>query len=134
EGFAPLYSDLGYVLAGVALARFVGVRDAGEAIERLVIAPLGLAGELGTARALAGPDFDARVVPTEDVAWRGGVVRGAVHDENAWTLTGLGGSGHAGIFGTIEGVLRFGCAVLDDVPAWLVRRRPGGTLRAGFDG
>jgi serine-type D-Ala-D-Ala carboxypeptidase len=133
-GFAPLYSDLGYVLAGVALARFVGARDAGEAIERLVIAPLGLQAELGTARALAGDDFAARVVPTEEVGWRGGVVRGAVHDENAWILTGYGGSGHAGIFGTIDGVVRFGCAARDDAPEWLVRPRPGGSLRAGFDG
>jgi len=58
-------------------------------------------------------------------------------------LTGEGGSGHAGMFGTIEGTLAFGTAVLDAVKgrapgsadvAWLVRERPGGTLRAGFDG
>ncbi len=29
EGFAPLYSDLGYILAGEALARATGARDAG---------------------------------------------------------------------------------------------------------
>ena len=33
EGFAPVYSDLGYVLAGEALARAIGARDAGEAID-----------------------------------------------------------------------------------------------------
>jgi CubicO group peptidase (beta-lactamase class C family) len=39
DGFAPLYSDLGYVLAGAALARVAGTRDAGEAIGRLVLEP-----------------------------------------------------------------------------------------------
>jgi CubicO group peptidase (beta-lactamase class C family) len=148
-GFAPVYSDLGYALAGEALARHQGVRDAGEAVGRLVAAPLGIDALLGTARDLEarGLDLVRDAAPTEDVSWRGGVVRGRVHDENAWALTGDGGSGHAGLFGTVSAVLAFGCAVLDAIdPApgveprlgprlsWLVTPRPGGTLRAGFDG
>jgi CubicO group peptidase (beta-lactamase class C family) len=142
EGFPPLYSDLGYVLAGVALARAVGVRDAGEAIGRLVLEPLGLSTRAGTVRELASRGVRGPFAPTETVDWRGGPVEGAVHDENAWALTGHGGSGHAGIFGTVDAVLTFGRAVLDgldgadgaDGLGWLVRERPGGTLRAGFDG
>jgi CubicO group peptidase (beta-lactamase class C family) len=139
EGFAPLYSDLGYVLAGAALARVVGATDAGEAIARLVLEPLGLGESAGTvreleARGVRGPS--APFAPTETVEWRGGPVVGAVHDENAWALTGKGGSGHAGIFGRIDAVLAFGRAVLEDLEnlSWLVRERPGGSLRAGFDG
>jgi len=141
EGFPPLYSDAGYVLAGEALARFVGARDAGEAIERLVAAPLGLGSTLGTARGLASAGVDpiARAAPTETVGWRGGTIRGRVHDETAWALTGDGGSGHAGMFGTVDAVLHFGASVLARTdaptwPAWVLRERPGGTLRAGFDG
>lgn len=152
EGFAPLYSDLGYILVGEALARAERARDAGEVVEHLVVQALGCEDELGTARALSsrGVDFARRVRPTEVVAWRGGEVRGCVHDENAWALTGEGGSGHAGMFGTQAAVLAFGCAVHDAIargegplslpgwqrqrPEWLVRPRPGGTLRAGFDG
>lgn len=139
EGFAPLYSDLGYVLAGAALARAVGARDAGEAIARLVLEPLGLGGRAGTVRELEARGVRGPFAPTETVAWRGGPVVGAVHDENAWALTGRGGSGHAGIFATIDAVLAFGEAVLDALHAtdeldWLVRPRPGGCLRAGFDG
>jgi serine-type D-Ala-D-Ala carboxypeptidase len=135
-GFAPLYSDLGYLLAGVALARAVGVRDAGEAIAKLVLEPLGIAGQAGTMRELQARGVAGPFAATETVPWRGGPVVGAVHDENAWALSGLGGSGHAGIFGTIGAVLTFGLAVLDELDAleWLVRERPGGTLRAGFDG
>jgi CubicO group peptidase (beta-lactamase class C family) len=139
EGFPPLYSDLGYVLAGVALARAVGARDAGEAIGRLVLEPLGLSTRAGTVRELASRGVLGPFAPTETVDWRGGPVEGAVHDENAWALTGKGGSGHAGIFGTVDAVLSFGRAVLDGLDGadgleWLVRERPGGTLRAGFDG
>jgi CubicO group peptidase (beta-lactamase class C family) len=147
-GFAPVYSDMGYLLAGEALARATGATDAGEAIAKWVALPLGLDRELGTARELEahGIDLVRLAAPTEDVAWRGGIVRGRVHDENAWAITGAGGSGHAGMFGTVRAVLAFGCAVLDAIEsktaplgcarglAWLVTPRPGGTLRAGFDG
>jgi len=150
EGFAPLYSDLGYVLVGQALAVATKTRDAGEAIERAIVAPLDLGEELGTARALemrgASARFAERVVATEVVPWRGGEIRGRVHDDNAFALTGDGGSGHAGMFGTVGAVLRFGVAALDAIERgrgplgteddldWMVRPRQGGTLRAGFDG
>ncbi|MBX3200634.1 MAG: beta-lactamase family protein [Labilithrix sp.] len=152
DGFPPVYSDLGYALVGEALARAERARDAGEAIERLVAEPLGRA-DLGTARGLTsrlGAELLRRVRPTEVVDVRGGELRGVVHDENAWTLTGTGGSGHAGMFGTVDAVLAFGCAALDAIARregalvpeaeeardldWLVRARAGGTLRAGFDG
>jgi CubicO group peptidase (beta-lactamase class C family) len=147
-GFPPLYSDMGYLLAGEALARATGAGDAGDAIGRLVVEPLGLDAELGTARALEarGIDLVRDAAPTEEVTWRGGIVRGRVHDENAWAIAGAGGAGHAGMFGTIGAVVAFGCAVFDAIGSksaplgserglgWLVAPRPGGTLRAGFDG
>lgn len=138
EGFSPLYSDLGYVLAGEALARVAGARDAGEAIAKLVLEPLGALDKAGTVRELESQGKAHIFAPTETVPRRGGSVVAAVHDENAWALTGKGGSGHAGIFGTVGAVLAFGEAVLDEVRrgglGWLVVERPGGTLRAGFDG
>lgn len=150
EGFPALYSDLGYILAGVALARATHAEDAGQAIEWLVVDPLSAGRrpiELGTARSLGaqGIDFERRVRKTEVVEWRGGEVRGVVHDENAWALTGHGGSGHAGMFGTAPAVLSFATSFLDALEGrggplggfdydWLVRERPHGTHRAGFDG
>jgi CubicO group peptidase (beta-lactamase class C family) len=85
------------------------------------------------------------VAPTEHVQWRGGMLRGQVHDENAWALAGYGLAGHAGLFGTAAGVARLGCAVIESIadkpagiPAFAARFctsvRRGGTLRAGFDG
>jgi CubicO group peptidase (beta-lactamase class C family) len=149
-GFPPVYSDLGYILAGQAVASALGVSDAGEAIAKQVVEPLGLSLELGTARALEAPlgpaHFAERAVATEVVPWRGGEIRGRVHDDNAFALTGAGGSGHAGMFGTVGSVLAFGVAALDAIARgrgplateddldWVVRPRHGGTLRAGFDG
>jgi CubicO group peptidase (beta-lactamase class C family) len=145
DGYPPLYSDLGYILAGAALARRLGARDAGEAIDRLVLVPLGIAHCVGTIRDLESRNILGPFAPTEEVGWRGGRILGAVHDENAWALAGLGGAGHAGLFGTVDGVVSFACAVLDALDGrggplgtpdltWLVTPRPGGTLMAGFDG
>lgn len=140
DGYPPLYSDLAYILVGAALARFTGVPDAGAAIERFVTVPLGLDTRLGTARSLGQRDarFRESTAPTEITTERG-EIRGGVHDENAWALTGLGASGHAGMFGTAEGVLRFACEVCerahtDERVSSLIKRREGGAMRAGFDG
>jgi CubicO group peptidase (beta-lactamase class C family) len=82
-----VYSDLGYLLLGLV-------------VERLRSEPL-------SARPLPegltfSPD-EKRSVATEACPWRGRVMRGQVHDENAYALGGA--AGHAGLFGTLEGVL-----------------------------
>ena len=41
---------------------------------------------------------------TEDCPWRGRVLLGEIHDENAYAL---GGAGHAGLFGSMQAVLDF---------------------------
>jgi CubicO group peptidase (beta-lactamase class C family) len=40
--------------------------------------------------------------PTERCSWRGRLIQGEVHDENAWALGGV--STHAGLFGSIDDV------------------------------
>ena len=143
-GFAPLYSDLGYVLIGAAIEAATKC-ELDEVVAREVAEPLGL--KLGSARQLRKryPAFADDVAPTEIVLSRGGCVSGIVHDENAWALSGHGTSGHAGLFGTVTDVLGFGAALLealagdstwlDQEALWtLVKPRAGGTLRAGFDG
>lgn len=144
-GFPALYSDLGYVLAGAALERVSGLAlDA--LVDRELTGPLSL--DACSARLWLARDarFHERVQPTETVAFRGGVVHGVVHDENAWALAGHGLAGQAGLFGTAEAVVRFGVFVLDAAAGraehWLTAEqiepllapRAGGSLRAGFDG
>ncbi|WP_437574723.1 serine hydrolase domain-containing protein [Sorangium sp. So ce887] len=144
-GFPPVYSDLGYLLLGAAVARR-GEAELDEIVAREVTGPLGLAVAPPSRLRRRDPRFDERVVPTEDVGFRGGMIRGAVHDDNAWTIARDGMAGHAGLFGDAMSVARLGVALLEALagerPEWLsrdeVRRliepRPGGSLRAGFDG
>lgn len=146
--YPPVYSDVGYLLVGEAMARALGFDSAGAVVGALVIAPLRLRAEadewLGRPADLASV-ANRVIAPTEVVPWRGGAVVGEVHDENAWVFGGRSGCGHAGMFGTVAGVLAFGRAVLeatahatgpyaDSDLAWTLRERPGGTLRAGWDG
>lgn len=146
-GFAPVYSDLGYILLGGALECVMSA-DLELLLDQEVLAPLGA--DLGSANAwarrLGAPAFFTRVAPTEIVPERGGELLGVVHDDNAWELVGRGVAGHAGLFGTAPDVARLGAALLDALAgrddSWLrqadaeflVRPRPGGSLRCGFDG
>jgi CubicO group peptidase (beta-lactamase class C family) len=146
DGFAPLYSDLGYMLLGRVASEVTGL-PLDALLEREVCRPLQM--EVGSAQALEGQlgaAFADRVVATEVVAARGGELRGAVHDDNAWELVGRGLAGHAGAFGTARGVLSFAEAMLDALAGrrddWLAphealeltRPRAGGSLLMGFDG
>ncbi len=141
-GFPPVYSDLGYILAGLMLER--ASRQVLDGLVReKVCAPLAL--DVGSVRQwLARGRSTDDMVPTEFVGWRGGDVRGFVHDDNAWALAGHGTAGHAGLFGSVTSVLRLGLELLkaglgqsrwlsDAAMSFLVAERPGGTLRLGFD-
>lgn len=83
----PVYSDINFILLGIA-------------IERLTDAPLG---EQIVPDGLSFHPDPALCAATERCTWRGRVLRGEVHDENAFALGGA--AGHAGLFGTIDGVL-----------------------------
>ncbi len=82
-----VYSDIGYMLLGMVIER---LRGTGLAARPL---PTGLT---------FAPDPESAVA-TERCPWRGRVMRGEVHDENAFALGGV--AGHAGLFGTLVGVL-----------------------------
>jgi CubicO group peptidase (beta-lactamase class C family) len=96
------YSDIGFMLLGVALERI-----AGESLDvfcrREVFGPLGMAlTTFNPAKALRD-----RIPPTEDDRrFRKRVIQGEVNDENAWVLGGV--AGHAGVFSTAIDVARFG--------------------------
>ena len=98
-----LYSDLGFMLLGEAVARLGGA-PLDHCIRRLVCVPLEL-WDSGYNPLKHGLD-PAAIAPTEFCAWRERRCRGEVHDENA---AGLGGvSGHAGMFSTVADLVRLG--------------------------
>jgi beta-glucosidase-like glycosyl hydrolase/CubicO group peptidase (beta-lactamase class C family) len=99
-GTKSVYSDLGLVLLGEVLERV-----AGEGIDvfasKRIFEPLGMKDTLYRPPAT----LRARIAPTEDDPWRGRVLRGEVHDENAYALGGV--APHAGLFGTATDLARF---------------------------
>ncbi len=109
----PVYSDIDFILLGLL-------------VERLTGQPLTAQIPPGDFAATPGPD---RAAATERCSWRGRVIRGEVHDENAFALGGF--AGHAGLFGTVDAVLDFAHALLDRQclsPAALAEmRRPAST-------
>lgn len=53
------------------------------------------------------PKYARRMyAPTEKCPWRKKVLQGEVHDDNTWSMSGV--STHAGLFGTIDDVSRWG--------------------------
>ena len=137
-----VYSDLGYILAGVALERGTGSTLDALVSERMA-APLGVDDEVFFGSANRDGEWPARCAPTGLSAWRNRALVAEVHDDNCFALGGV--AGHAGMFGTARAVRAFGCAW---VSAWHGRRgaleeeaiqfataeRPGGTHRLGWDG
>jgi len=91
----PVYSDINFILLGIAIERITG-------------APLS-AWPLGEGLSFGPPPGPA--VATEQCSWRGRVMKGEVHDENAWALGGA--PGHAGLFGTVAGVLGYAQELLN---------------------
>ncbi len=71
---------------------------------------------------------------TERCTWRGRVMRGEVHDENAFALGGA--AGHAGLFGTIDGVLDAAQRLLQGADPWLpeLRKRQSRNTMPGVGG
>lgn len=95
------YSDLGAIWMTDLVERAYGIR-LDSLLARRVFGPLGLA----DTRYLPPAVWRARIAPTEDDPWRGRVLRGEVHDENAARMDGV--SGHAGLFSSARDLLRFG--------------------------
>lgn len=116
----PVYSDINFILLGIAIERITG-------------APL-TEWPLGEGLGYGPPPGPA--VATERCPWRGRVLKGEVHDENAAALGGA--PGHAGLFGTIDGVLDFARGLLDGSgasPAMLeaIRTRGHGDRTCGWE-
>lgn len=141
-GSETLYSDLGFILLGEAIERL-----SGQPLDRFwrdqVAAPLGLDRQLLFTPA---PEElgDGGVAVTESCPWSNTMLRGLVHDENCRSLGGV--AGHAGLFGTVEGVLAIcghllrqwrGEAEHPRYPSALVRQifadRADTPWRCGFD-
>ena len=113
----PVYSDINFILLGIAIERLTG-RSLGEQP-----VPSGLSFH---------PD-PGESAATERCTWRGRVMRGEVHDENAFALGGA--AGHAGLFGTVDGVLDAAQDLLGGVPPGFegIRMKQSATRTLGWE-
>jgi CubicO group peptidase (beta-lactamase class C family) len=101
-GEKSVYSDLGFILLGRVLERAgrAGLDTQFDAWRRESVTT-------DSALRFNPPAaWRPRIAPTEEDPWRGRLLRGEVHDENAARLDGV--AGHAGLFGTAAAV--GGCA------------------------
>ena len=106
-----VYSDINFILLGIAIERLDG-----RPLRDQPVAP-----------GLSWAPDPALCAATEACTWRGRVLRGEVHDENAAALGGA--AGHAGLFGTADGVLDFAAGLLEATPPDAPIRTPAGPTR-----
>jgi CubicO group peptidase (beta-lactamase class C family) len=138
-GSKAIYSDWEMMLMQFVIERITGTTLDKFVAERVF-------GPLGMSRTGFNPDSSLRsqIAPTEFDSTRGGVVRGFVHDENAWALGGV--SGHAGLFSTAPDLAVFAQMLLNGgsykgvrilkpstVARWTARQDPGSSRALGWD-
>jgi CubicO group peptidase (beta-lactamase class C family) len=99
------YSSQGFMIVGDIIEAVGGGRlDA--VLQKTVLEPLGMRETVF--RPAAAEVY--RIAATEDCPWRGRIVRGEVHDENAVVLGGI--AGHAGLFAPVGDLIRLCRAML----------------------
>ncbi|MCP2270706.1 serine hydrolase domain-containing protein [Actinokineospora diospyrosa] len=106
-GSVYTYSDLNLITLGVLVERLSG-EPLDVVVAKRITTPLGLTDTGYNPSA----DKRGRIAATEfQTAPVRGMVRGEVHDENAWSLGGV--AGHAGIFSTAKDLAVLGQTILN---------------------
>ena len=102
-GTSCVYSDLGFILLGEIIEN-ISQQHLDNFFEENITLPLQLERDIHF-RSLPLPEKDKQtnIAATEKCPWRGRILQGEVHDEHCWLMGGV--AGHAGLFGTIGGVL-----------------------------
>ncbi len=91
-----LYSDLSLITLGLVVEKVTG-----DLLDEVIAA--GITRPLGMTDTMFNPParLTHRIAATEEQPWAGRpMIRGEVHDENAWSLGGV--AGHAGLFSTAQ--------------------------------
>lgn len=98
-GARAIYSDLGFILLG-AVIEAVAATSLDRFCQARIFQPLELRNtgfvDLDFMRIRHLEPVDEIIAPTENTKWRGGVICGTVHDDNAYAMGGV--AGHAGLF------------------------------------
>ncbi len=136
-----VYSDLGYMLLGFVVERVTGQSFA-TFVQDQIFQPLQASALTFGIQDRKEEDVLKNIAPTEEDPWRGYLLHGEVHDENAAVLGGV--AGHAGLFGTVQAVGQVTQSWLDsymgkpsifkqDLVMEFVKAQPGTSWGSGWD-
>ena len=103
-GNQRVYSDLGFILLGILLEDFWQT-TLDQLFREKIAGPLELKDTFYVPVGARPPRPYESFAATEDSRWRKKIIRGEVHDDNAYTLGGV--TGHAGLFSTVDDLHRF---------------------------
>lgn len=126
-----VYSDLGFILLGFILEDAAGSSSGFHGIPGTFDPSASLPAQFQRVSSFITDQpltfnppraWRERTAPTEVDPWRGRLLTGEVHDENAWALAGA--AGHAGLFGTASAVGAFARAVMRTIAGERVLAEP----------
>ena len=133
------YSDWDLILLQLVIEQITG-KPLDEFVEERIFEPLGME-DTGY-----NPDASVvgRIAATEVDGMRGGLIRGSVHDPNAWALGGV--AGHAGLFGSARDLSVLAQMLLNGgeyngvrllkpatIARWTAPQGPGSSRALGWD-
>lgn len=126
-GTRQVYSDLGYIVLSLIIETISEMR-LDRFLSETVYTPLGVQDlffiDIEFMEHILTDRMD-RLVSTENCPWRKKVLKGEVHDDNAWIAGGI--EGHAGLFGDAESVHAVCCECLT-----AMKGKPTRNIDAGY--
>jgi CubicO group peptidase (beta-lactamase class C family) len=138
-GTVMVYSDWDMILLQLVMEKITGVPLDAFVHDR-IFEPLGM----NDTRFTPSRELKPRIAPTEIDTTRGGLLRGIVHDENAWAMGGV--AGHAGLFSTAHDLCIFAQMMLNGgeyngvkllkpatIAHWTARQGKGSSRALGWD-
>jgi CubicO group peptidase (beta-lactamase class C family) len=113
-GEAAVYGDLDFIVLG-AVVEAVGGQRLDDFCRERIFEPLEMSDTFfipigRDAQPLPEPT-KRRIAATENCPWRDRILWGEVHDPNASVMGGV--AGHAGLFSTVDDVVKFGRIIID---------------------
>lgn len=100
-GQGHIYSDIGFMVLEWLIEKIAGM-DMSQYLDHTFFKRLSLRRTFLMDETRSRQFNRDLFASTEECRWRGRIIRGEVHDENAYVLGGY--SGHAGLFGTAEDI------------------------------
>lgn len=99
------YSDIGFIILGEILSKL-----ARDPLDRFCTEQIFKPLRMSFTGYHPREDWRPHIVPTVDGDFRGRIIQGEVHDENAWVMGGV--AGHAGVFSNVNDLAQFALCML----------------------